>query len=176
MIHDLKIIEPLRDHRLVLTSDYGINIVDTKTSMSVAEKVVIRNVISRNTIEVSYTVRKTKGKTEERKMKIIPKHSEIIVTRKSLVYVPKWKIILMSGDFEYKRSALAASCTFMIDEIEYCPMHSSLAKIWNRRKRTAQYVKYVAEHFVLIILLRLIKSYTERSSSKYSKPQCFVAH
>ena len=86
MIHDLKIIEPLRDHRLVLTSDYGINIVDTKTSMSVAEKVVIRNVISRNTTEVSYTVRKTKGKTEERKMKIIPKHSEIIITRKSLVY------------------------------------------------------------------------------------------
>jgi hypothetical protein len=43
----------------------------------------------------------------------------------------------MSGDFEYKRSALAASCTFMIDEIAYCPMHSLLAKIWNRRKRTA---------------------------------------
>ena len=114
MIHDLKIIEPLRDHRLVLTSDYGINIVDTKTSMSVAEKVVIRNVISRNTIEVSYTVRKTKGKTEERKMKIIPKHSEIIVTRKSLVYVPKWKIILMSGDFEYKRSAL--SCIMYVHD------------------------------------------------------------
>lgn len=131
MIHDLKNVEPIRDHRLLLTSDYRINIIDNKTSLTVVEKTVMQGVIVRNTREVSYTARKRKGKTEERKMQIVPKHHEIEIKRKSLVYVPKWNITFSSGDFEYKRRALAASCMFIVDEIAFCPMHSSLAKIWN---------------------------------------------
>lgn len=136
IVHDLKNIEPIRDHRLLLTSDYGINIIDNKASLSLVEKAVMRNVISRNTKEVSYRIRKRKGKTEKRKMQIVPKHNEVEIKRKSLVYVPKWNLTLRSGDFEYNRRALAASCTFITDEIASCPMNSSLAKIWNRHKRT----------------------------------------
>lgn len=136
IIHDLKNIELIRDNRLLLTSDYGINIIDNKTPLSLVEKEVMRNVTSRNTKEVSYKIRKRKGKTEERKMQIMPKHHEIEIKRKSLVFVPKWNITLRSGDFEYKRRALAASCIFVTDEIASCPKHSSLAKIWNKRKQT----------------------------------------
>lgn len=136
IIHDLKNVEPIRDHRLLLTSDYGINIIDNKISLTVAEKTVMQDVIIRNSKEVSYRIRKRKGKTEERKLQIVPKRHEIEIRRKSLVYVPKWKISFRSGDFEYKRTALAASCIFTADEIALCSMHSSLAKIWNRHKRT----------------------------------------
>ena len=136
IIHDLKNMEPIKDHRLLLTSDYGINIMDNKVSLTDAEKTVMRDVIIRNSKEVSYKIRKRKGKTEERKLRIVPKHYEIVIKRKSLVYVPKWKISFRSGDFEYKRMALAASCIFITDEIASCPMHSSVAKIWNRHKRT----------------------------------------
>lgn len=82
MIHDLKNVEPIRDHRLLLTSDYRINIIDNKTSLTVVEKTVMQGVIVRNTREVSYTARKRKGKTEERKMQIVPKHHEIEIKRK----------------------------------------------------------------------------------------------
>ena len=136
IIHDLKNVEPIRDHRLLLTNDYGINIIDNKVSLTVVEKTVMQDVIIRNSKEVSYRIRKRKGKTEERKLQIVPKHHEIGIKRKSLVYVPKWKINFRSGDFEYKRKALAASCILVADEIAYCPMHSSLAKIWNRHERT----------------------------------------
>jgi hypothetical protein len=104
---------------------------DNKASFPIVEKTVMRNIISRNTKEISYRIKKRKGKTEERKMQIVPKHKEIEIKRKSLVYVPKWNITFSSGDFEYKRRALAASCMFIVDEIAFCPMHSSLAKIWN---------------------------------------------
>lgn len=89
IIYDLKNIEPIGDYRLQLTSDYGISIVNNKASLSMVEKTVIRNVISENTKEVSYRIRKRKGKTEERKMQIVPKHHEIEIKRKSLIYVPK---------------------------------------------------------------------------------------
>ena len=136
IIHDLKNVEPIRDHRLLLTSDYGINIIDNKASLIVAEKAVMQDVIIRNTKQVSYKIRKRNGKTEERKLQIVPRRHEIGIERKSLVYVPKWNITFRSGDFEYKRMALAASCIIIADEIALCHMHSLLAKIWNRHKRT----------------------------------------
>ena len=47
----------------------------------------------------------------------------------------------------------------MIDEIEYCPMHSSLAKIWNRRKRTAAVCEicggaFCVDHITKILIKR----------------------
>src|SRR5919106_1497238 len=136
IIHDLKNVEHIRDHRLLLTSDYGINIINNKVSLIVAEKTVIQDIVMRNSKEVSYSITKRKGKTEEKKLQIVPKRHDIEIKRKSLVYVPKWKISFRSGDFEYKRTALAPSCIFIVDEIALCPMHSSLAKIWNRQKRS----------------------------------------
>jgi hypothetical protein len=159
IIHDLKNIEPIRDHTLLLTSDYGINIMDNKAPYSVVEKTVMRNIISRNTKENSYRIKKRKGKTEERKMQIVPKHKEIEIKRKSLVYVPKWNITLRSGDFAYKRKALAAPNIFITDEITSCPMHSSFAKLWNRQKKTTAVCEICGRAFCSEHIFRIDQMY-----------------
>ena len=44
---------------------------------------------------------------------------------------------IKAGDFNYERMVLAASNTFVEDEISTCPKHLSLGKIWNKRKQTS---------------------------------------
>jgi hypothetical protein len=135
IMDDLRNIEPIRNHKLRLTEDYAFNIVDNKISLALAEKKVLRKIIAENTIEVSYKVKKSRGKTEVRILEIKPKLPEVKIKRKYLVYVPIWIIVMKSGDFNYNRKVLAASHTFIKDEIEVCPKHASL-KIWAKQRQT----------------------------------------
>jgi hypothetical protein len=137
IIHDLENIEPIRNNKLQLTGDYSINVIDNKVSLAAVEKVALKYIISKNTIDIYYKKKKAKGKTEERKMQIIPRRHEVEILIKSLIYVPKWLITLKAGDFEYKRKALAASSIFITDEIASCPKHSSIVKMWKKPKQTA---------------------------------------
>jgi hypothetical protein len=132
---------------------------DNKASFPIVEKTVMRNIISRNTKEISYRIKKRKGKTEERKMQIVPKHKEIEIKRKSLVYVPKWNITLRSGDFEYKQKALAAPNIFITDEIISCLMHSSFAKLWNRQKKTTAVCEICGRAFCSEHIFRIDQMY-----------------
>jgi hypothetical protein len=63
-------------------------------------------------------------------------------------YVPKWNITLRSGDFEYKRRALAAS-SLTKSHLVLCILHSP--KYGTDISGLPLYVKYVAEHSVKII-------------------------
>jgi hypothetical protein len=68
-------------------------------------------------------------------MNIVPSHNIEILIR-SLVYVPIWAINMKIGDFIYKRKALAASSTIVMDEIALCSKYSSFTRIWNKSKQT----------------------------------------
>lgn len=136
IIDDLKNISPLNNHKMLLTGDYAFNIIDDKISLTLAEKEVVRKIIAENTVQVSYRVNKSKSKTEERKLEIRPKHREVEIKRNHLVYVPIWIIVMKSGDFIYNRKVLAASYTFIKDEIVACPKHSSLKK-WAKHSQTS---------------------------------------
>jgi hypothetical protein len=117
----------------VLTGDYTINIIADKISLKVAERQALEKAVDENTSEVSYKL-KTKG---ERKIRIEPRFSEINMNRRSLIYVPKWIITIKAGGVSYTRRILAASKTFIVDEIADCPkLHFSLGKLWTVRKQT----------------------------------------
>ena len=133
IIIDLLNIEPINNYRIQLKPDYAVNIVDDKVSWTFAEKSVLRKIITENTVQVSYNIRKSKGKMEKRKMEIVPRYRDITVNSESLVHIPKWTIIMKAGDFSYKRKILAASNTFVEDEISVCPKHLSFVKAWSRR-------------------------------------------
>jgi hypothetical protein len=133
---DLKTLKVVLDHKLVLNDDYEVNIIDDKISLKVAERKVLEKVISENTQEDSYYIRNGKGK-KKKKIKIIPKFSEIIINRRSLIYVPRWIIIIKAGERTYRRKILAASKRLIFDEIYFCPKHFSLGKILRLRKQTS---------------------------------------
>jgi hypothetical protein len=59
------------------------------------------------------------------------------MNRRSFIYVPKWIITIKAGGVIYNRTILAASKTFIVDEIADCPkLHFSLGKLWTIRKKT----------------------------------------
>ena len=88
-------------------------------------------------MEITYKKKKTKGKCEERKMRVVPRRHDVEILIRSLVYVPIWTINLKAGDFIYKRKAFPASSTIILDEISLCSKHSFITKIWNKSKQTA---------------------------------------
>jgi hypothetical protein len=135
IIDDLNNIEPIFNLRIIPTGDYIINILREKVSLIFAKSSVIRRVIEENKKEVSYKVRKARGKSAKRKIIITPKKGEVQIGRKRLIYVPIWTISMKSGDFTYVRKVLAPSGTYIKDEIMICPKHSSLN--WTKPKRTS---------------------------------------
>jgi hypothetical protein len=62
-------------------------------------------------------------------MTIIPKKSNIIIKKSSLIYVPIWTIGIQSKDIIYRRRAMAASNTMIVDEIALCPKDFSSLNI-----------------------------------------------
>jgi RNA polymerase subunit RPABC4/transcription elongation factor Spt4 len=133
IIIDLLDIEPINSYRIQLRPDYAVNIVDDRVSWTLAEKSVLTKIITENTVQISYNVRKSKDKMERREMEIVPRYRDITFNSKSLVHIPKWTIIMKAGDLSYIRKVLAASNTFIEDEISVCPKHPSSEKIWDRR-------------------------------------------
>lgn len=136
IIEDLKNIEPTYRYAINLTGDYNVNIVDDKVSLKAAEKIIVKKIKIDNTTNVSYTIKKTNDKKEKGAMKIIPTYSDIRIKSGSLVYVPVWVIDFKAGNTSYRRKALAASNTILIDEISLCPKHFSFGKLWTATKQT----------------------------------------
>ena len=76
------------------------------------------------------------GRVEDREMRIIPKQSEIKITRTALVHHPKWVVNFKAKEVIYTRKILAASNTKLMDELEYCPKHFSRWRVWQEKKST----------------------------------------
>lgn len=133
IITDLKTVKAVLDNKLVLNGDYEVGIIDDEISIKMAEREVLKKVVSENTQKASYYT--SNGK--ERKIEITARPSEVKINRKRLIYVPKWIITIKAGKHPYNRNALAGSYTFTVDEIAFCPNHSTLGKIWSTPKQTS---------------------------------------
>lgn len=68
-------------------------------------------------------------------MTIIPRKSDIVIKKSSLVYVPIWVISIQSKGIIYRRKAIAASKTMIVVELALVPDFSSL-KIRGKKKST----------------------------------------
>lgn len=108
MIRDLTTIRPEYQYKIEETADYSITKLDYKVPFKVARDMVKEKVVEENTKEVSYKLKLSKDKTEERKMTIIPKHDDVRIKKSSLIYVPKWEISIESKTTSYVRKILAA--------------------------------------------------------------------
>ena len=126
-IIDLKTVGAVLNNKIVLNGEYQVDIIDDEISIKIAEREVLKKVVSKNTQKASYYTSNRKGKRKELKIKITPRFSEVIINRKSLIYVPKWIITIKAGEHTYNRKALAASNTLIVDEIAFCPNHSRFA-------------------------------------------------
>jgi hypothetical protein len=57
-------------------------------------------------------------------MTIIPRKSDIVIKKSSLVYVPIWVISIQSKGIIYRRKSIAASKTMIVDELALVPKTS----------------------------------------------------
>jgi hypothetical protein len=138
--------------------------------MKIAERKVLERVVLDNTQKATYYIQNAKGKYKEQKEKIIPRFSEIIIRRKSLIYVPKWIITIKAGKHIYKIKVLAASKTLILDEIYFCPKHFSLGKIWSVRKQTSAVCEICGGAFCNDHIFKINSSYyCEEHRSRSSK-------
>jgi hypothetical protein len=136
-IMDLKTFGAVPNNKIILNGDYEVGIIDDEISIKMAERNVLKKVVSDGTQKVSYYTLNAKGRRKEQKIEIRPRSIEVKISRKPLIYVPKWIITIKAGAQPYNRKALAASNTFIVDEIAFCPNHSALGKIWSRPKQTS---------------------------------------
>ena len=89
-------------------------------------------------------------------MTIIPKKSEVTIKRSSLIYVPIWKIGITCKDITYRRVAMAASKTVIVDEIERCSKDFSSLKFWTKWKITNALCQTCGILFVMIISTKIM--------------------
>jgi hypothetical protein len=115
---------------------FNINIIDDKAPFKMSEKMALKKIKEDNTTEISYTVKRSRDKMEKETMKISPTYNEIKINKSYLVYIPIWVINFKAVGMTYIRKVLAASNTFIVDEISLCPKHSSFGKILGGKKQT----------------------------------------
>jgi hypothetical protein len=90
---DLVGIKPNFNCKISSIGDYSVNIVDDKISEKSAEKTVLEKVIADNIVKINYKVKTSEGrygshaKFEEKEMKMVPRHSDVEIEKKSLIYI-----------------------------------------------------------------------------------------
>jgi hypothetical protein len=115
IIKDLQIMKPQYKYRIQSTGEYAVIKHESKVPIDAARRMVKEEIV------------------EEKKVKY--DNVQIIDRASSCVYVPKWVINIESGNNVYTREILAASNTFLMDEIAYCP-HEFFARFRSGRKET----------------------------------------
>ena len=134
--HDLKNIKPKIHYKISETPDYLIKVLEPDLSVKNANLIILEKIIQSNTKEISYDVKTLRNEVETKTMTIIPKKSEVTIKRSSLIYVPIWKIGFSCKDITYRRVAMAASKTIIVDEIERCSKDFSSLRFWTKWKIT----------------------------------------
>jgi hypothetical protein len=131
---DLKYIKPKIQYKLQENPDYTINKLEPSLSMKTATYIILEEIINTNIKEVSYDIKTSRGEVEKKTMTIVPKKSDIAIKKSSLIYVPIWAIGIQSKDITYRRRAMAASKTMIVDELAICSKDFSPLKIWSKKK------------------------------------------
>lgn len=128
-------IEPIKNYKVRSTDEYEVKKIDQNPEIERQfKKIAILEIIQKNTKNISYTV-ETEDDYELKEFKFVPKPKEITIISTRLVFVPKWEIIFVSGEYEYLKEIAASSGSTIIDTIFYCPEHffRELLKIFRKK-------------------------------------------
>lgn len=134
IFRQLNDIQPKTYYRIKENPDYSIEVLEPTLSSKTASYITFEKIIESNIKEISYEFKTTKGVKEQKSITIVPKKSDITIKKSSLVYVPIWFIDILSKSITYKRRALAATKTVIMDELSICPKDFSAVKIWMKKK------------------------------------------
>jgi hypothetical protein len=107
--------KPHYKYKIQSTGEYAVIKHESKVPIDAARRIVKEEVV------------------EEKRVKY--ENVQIIDRASSYIYVPKWVINIESGNNLYTREILAASNTFLMDEIAYCP-HEFFARFRSGKKET----------------------------------------
>jgi hypothetical protein len=133
---DLKNIKPKIHYKIQENPDFSIKVLEPDLSIKTATIIILEKIIQTNIKEISYDVKTSKDEFETKTITIVPKKSDIVFKKSSLIYVPIWKIDISYQDMTYRREAMAASKTMILDEIKLCPKDFSSLKFWTKWKTT----------------------------------------
>ncbi len=133
---DLKNIKPKINFKIQENPDYLIKVLEPVLSHKTASIIILEKIIQTNIKEISFDVKTSRDEVETRTMTIVPKKSDIVIKKSSLIYVPIWKIDILSHDMAYKRESMASSKTMILDEIKFCSKDFSSLKFWTKCKPT----------------------------------------
>ncbi len=134
-------IEPVENYEIRSTDEYEVRRINPSIYENQAKKIALSNILSRNTFDITYEVKKSKAditEYEQRKFKFVPKPKEVMILTTRLIFVPKWEIKFASGEHEYFREVFASSGDMPVNTIAYCPKHliREIFKIEIFRKKT----------------------------------------
>jgi len=115
IIRDLRTTKPQSKYKIQNTGEYAVIKHESKIPIDAARRMVKEEIVEEN--KVNYD------------------SIQIIDRAYSCIYVPKWVINIESANSVYTREILAASNTFLMDEIAYCP-HEFFARFRSARKET----------------------------------------
>ena len=121
----------------ILNGDYEVGIIDDEISIKMAEREVLKKVVSENTQKASYYTSNRKGKWKKEKIKITPRFSEVIINRKSLIYVLNGLSLSKQANIPTTEKHWSSSNTLILDEIAFCHNHSAPGKIWGKPRLTS---------------------------------------
>jgi len=115
---DILSIKPVREP-VYQSSDYQVSIAEPEVTEEDAIKISKNFVIAKNTTIVEYDI-KVRGEIETRKLKIVPKQSEISIRGVELIYVPIWDLEYESGEKNFVRRFVASSGRPIEDSFTKC--------------------------------------------------------
>jgi len=104
---------------IMKTSDYNLTFAEQSISEKEAVEGVKEYVIVKNTKDVEYNM-KVREEIETRKMRIVPKNSEVVIRSVRLVYVPKWQLDYEVGQRSYQRTIIASSGSIVREDFAKC--------------------------------------------------------
>jgi hypothetical protein len=134
VIHDLLNIKPEFHYEARRISNYILEVLEPILPAKAAKSMILGEIVEDTTKDISYKMKFADGRIENREMRVIPKQSEIRITKTALVHLPKWVVNFKAKEVLYTRKILATSNTKLMDELEYCPKHFSRWKVWQGKK------------------------------------------
>jgi hypothetical protein len=132
IVHEIIHSQPSLEYSLTIGQDYNVSKLNQVIPIKNAIGTALDYIIEKNTHTIEYSIPKKKDTFDQiGQFKFIPKKSNITITSKDLIFLPKWTIHFNSLGTIFSREVFAHSGTVLEDTIQYCPKHISLGVVTN---------------------------------------------
>jgi hypothetical protein len=131
LLQELRGYNPQREYPLNIESEYQVDKLKPVITPSQAVKSSIEFIIEKNTQKITYHPKTEEDSyfPESKSITYSPKKTDIRITRKDVVVVPRWSVEFDSLGTSYVKEILACSGAILEDTLSYCPKHFKLGAI-----------------------------------------------